>query len=112
MGKRGQTRNGQAGWLRAARRDVEEYGKNGSHHDGQRNAIIARGEVVAGEDAGFLPRRAQRKPRRSPRLPGREVQATTAVVIITVFLFAGYFFVVDFGVGERFGRLMHWLARR
>jgi preprotein translocase subunit SecE len=42
----------------------------------------------------------------------KEVQATTAVVIITVFLFAGYFFVVDLVLGNGLDRLMHWLARR
>jgi preprotein translocase subunit SecE len=40
------------------------------------------------------------------------VQATTAVVIITVFLFAGYFFVVDLVLGNGLDRLMHWLAHR
>jgi len=42
----------------------------------------------------------------------KEVQATTAVVIITVFLFAGYFFVVDLVLGNGLDRLMHWLAHR
>jgi preprotein translocase subunit SecE len=42
----------------------------------------------------------------------KEVQATTVVVIITVFLFAGYFFVVDATLGNGLDRLMHWLAHR
>jgi preprotein translocase subunit SecE len=42
----------------------------------------------------------------------KEVQATTVVVIITVFLFAGYFFVVDLTLGNGLDRLMHWLAHR
>jgi preprotein translocase subunit SecE len=42
----------------------------------------------------------------------KEVQATTTVVIITVFLFAGYFFVVDLVLGNGLDRLMHWLAHR
>src|SRR5258708_37533947 len=40
----------------------------------------------------------------------KEVQATTAVVIITVFLFAGYFFVGDLVLGEGLGPLMSLLA--
>jgi preprotein translocase subunit SecE len=42
----------------------------------------------------------------------KEVQATTAVVIVTVFLFAGYFFLVDLILGNGMDRLMHWLAHR
>jgi preprotein translocase subunit SecE len=30
---------------------------------------------------------------------GKEVRATTTVVIITVFIFAAYFFVIDKGIG-------------
>ena len=40
----------------------------------------------------------------------KEVQATTVVVIITVFLFAGYFFLVDLILGNGLDRLMHYLA--
>ena len=40
----------------------------------------------------------------------KEVQATTAVVIITVFLFAGYFFLVDLILGNGLDRFMRWLA--
>ena len=42
----------------------------------------------------------------------KEVQATTAVVIVTVFLFAAYFFLVDLFLGNALDRLMHWLAHR
>ncbi len=42
----------------------------------------------------------------------KEVRATTAVVIVTVFLFAGYFFLVDLVLGNGMDRLMHWLAHR
>jgi len=42
----------------------------------------------------------------------KEVQSTTAVVIITVFLFAGYFWVVDLFLGNGLDRLIHFLAHR
>ena len=45
---------------------------------------------------------------RKVTVPSRkEVQATTAVVIITVFIFAGYFWVVD-GI---IGRSLDWAFR-
>ena len=40
----------------------------------------------------------------------KEVQATTIVVIITVFLFALYFFVVDITLGNGLDRLMRYFA--
>jgi preprotein translocase subunit SecE len=42
----------------------------------------------------------------------KEVQATTAVVIITVFLFAGYFWVVDLAISNSLDRLLHYFSRR
>jgi len=42
----------------------------------------------------------------------KEVQGTTTVVIITVFLFAGYFWVIDTIIGKSLDRLLHALARR
>ena len=36
-----------------------------------------------------------------------EVQATTTVVIVTVFIFAGYFALVDFVVGNGVTQLIH-----
>ncbi len=45
--------------------------------------------------------------------PGRkEVQATTTVVIITVFLFAAYFWMVDFALSSTLDRVLHYLSRR
>ena len=40
-----------------------------------------------------------------------EVQSTTTVVIITVFLFAAYFYVVDAAVGRAMQALLHSLTR-
>ena len=40
----------------------------------------------------------------------KEVQATTVVVIITVFLFALYFFVVDITLGNGLDRLMRYFT--
>ena len=42
----------------------------------------------------------------------KEVQGTTTVVIITVFIFAGYFWVIDSIIGKTLEKLLHWLARR
>ena len=46
----------------------------------------------------------------SPSL--KEVQATTTVVIITVFLFALYFFLVDFAISNSLERMLHYFSRR
>ena len=40
----------------------------------------------------------------------KEVQSTTTVVIITVFLFAAYFYVVDAIVGRAIQTLLGWLT--
>jgi preprotein translocase subunit SecE len=42
----------------------------------------------------------------------KEVQATTAVVIITVFIFAGYFFIVDGIIGRTLDWAFHTLVAR
>ena len=42
----------------------------------------------------------------------KEVQATTAVVIITVFLFAFYFWVVDLAISNSLDRMLHYFSRR
>ena len=39
-----------------------------------------------------------------------EVQSTTAVVIISVFLFAAFFYLVDSIFGSALQRLLHWLG--
>jgi preprotein translocase subunit SecE len=39
-----------------------------------------------------------------------EVQSTTTVVIVTVFIFAAYFFVVDSVLGQAVTRLIHYLT--
>ncbi len=41
----------------------------------------------------------------------KEVQATTAVVIITVFLFALYFFLVDLAISNTLERMLHYFSR-
>ena len=40
-----------------------------------------------------------------------EVQATTTVVIITVFLFALYFFLVDLAISNTLERGLHYFSR-
>ena len=42
----------------------------------------------------------------------KEVQATTAVVIITVFLFGLYFWAVDNTIGNGINQLLRYLSRR
>jgi preprotein translocase subunit SecE len=41
----------------------------------------------------------------------KEVQATTTVVIITVFLFAFYFWIVDLAISSSLDRLLHYFSR-
>jgi preprotein translocase subunit SecE len=40
-----------------------------------------------------------------------EVISTTSVVIVTVFIFAGYFFIVDSVVGHGVTSLIHYLTK-
>jgi preprotein translocase subunit SecE len=42
----------------------------------------------------------------------KEVQGTTTVVIITVFLFAFYFWLVDLAISNSLERMLHYFARR
>ena len=42
----------------------------------------------------------------------KEVQATTAVVIITVFIFGLYFWIVDNAIGHAIDWVLHTLTRR
>ena len=42
----------------------------------------------------------------------KEVQGTTTVVIITVFLFAAYFWLVDLAISNSLERLLHYFSRR
>ena len=42
----------------------------------------------------------------------KQVRATTAVVIVAVFLFAGYFAVVDLLLGRTINQIFQTLARR
>jgi preprotein translocase subunit SecE len=39
-----------------------------------------------------------------------EVQATTTVVIVTVFAFAGYFYLVDSILGRGIQAILHWMG--
>jgi preprotein translocase subunit SecE len=41
----------------------------------------------------------------------KEVQATTAVVIVTVFLFAAYFWAVDFALSNSLDRALHYFSK-
>jgi preprotein translocase subunit SecE len=42
----------------------------------------------------------------------KEVRATTAVVIITVFLFAAYFWAIDLAIGRGIDQLFRYFAHR
>ena len=42
----------------------------------------------------------------------KEVQATTVVVIVTVFLFGAYFWVVDTAIGHGIDKLLRYLSSR
>ena len=40
-----------------------------------------------------------------------EVQSTTSIVLVTVFLFAAYFFVIDFVVGQGITQLIQYFTK-
>jgi len=54
--------------------------------------------------------RTEMKKVTSPSL--KEVQATTTVVIITVFLFALYFWAVDLAITNSLERMLHYFSHR
>jgi preprotein translocase subunit SecE len=54
--------------------------------------------------------RTEMKKVTSPSL--KEVQGTTTVVIITVFLFAFYFWLVDLAISNSLDRMLHYFSRR
>ena len=58
-------------------------------------------EVLAGADQDFLQRRAHARCARSPRLRSKKCGPRRRVVIITVFIFALYFWVIDFVIQQR-----------
>ena len=65
----------------------------------QQNTLTATDQVLAGADQDFYNDvRTEMKKVTAPSL--KEVQATTVVVIITVFLFAAYFWAVDLVIGR------------
>jgi preprotein translocase subunit SecE len=81
--------------------------------------------ITAAEDRGFTgqikswPQRVKtfyndvRTEMKKVTTPSRkEVQATTMVVIITVFLFAAYFWLVDSVIGRGLDALLHKLTTR
>ena len=50
---------------------------------------------------------------RKVTVPNRkEVQGTTTVVIITVFLFGLYFWLVDLAISNSLERMLHYFSRR
>jgi preprotein translocase subunit SecE len=53
--------------------------------------------------------RTEMKKVTSPSL--KEVRATTTVVIITVFLFALYFWLVDLAISNSLERMLHYFSR-
>ncbi len=78
-------------------------------------AVTGNGGSQATESLKSLPERIKffyndvRTEMRKVTSPSRkEVQATTAVVIITVFLFAAYFYGVDRGLGFAIDSLLKW----
>ncbi len=42
----------------------------------------------------------------------KEVQGTTTVVIITVFLFGLFFFLTDYAISKSLERMLHYFSRR
>ena len=96
---------------RGLEREVRNMAKTEAITTGNENAIIAHVKSWPEKTRDFYHDvRTETKKVTTPSW--KEVQATTAVVIITVFLFAGYFFVVDLLLGNGLDRLIHWLAHR
>ena len=92
-------------------REVRIMAKTEAISTGNENAIIAHVKSWPEKTRDFYHDvRTETKKVTTPSW--KEVQATTAVVIITVFLFAGYFFVVDLLLGNGLDRMIHWLAHR
>jgi preprotein translocase subunit SecE len=78
------------------------------------NAISAADDSSFGGRVKSLPQRTKsfyndvRTEMRKVTAPSRkEVQATTTVVLITIFLFAAYFYVVDFAISQSVDYLFH-----
>jgi preprotein translocase subunit SecE len=78
-------------------------------------ATVARDEQSLGGRLKQFPARTKgffsdvRNEMRKVTFPNRkEVQATTTVVIITVFLFAFYFWIIDLGIGNA----VQWVLNR
>ena len=78
------------------------------------NAIAAADDDSFGGRVKSLPQRTKsfyndvRTEMRKVTAPSRkEVQATTTVVLITIFLFAAYFYVVDFAISRSVDYLFH-----
>jgi preprotein translocase subunit SecE len=71
---------------------------------------------VAGQVSGSITRLRDflqdvRSEMRKVVTPSRkEVQATTIVVLVTVFAFAGYFYVVDSVLGYGIQAVLHWMG--
>lgn len=81
-------------------------------------ATVARDEQGMGGRMKQLPSRTRgffsdvRNEMRKVTFPSsKEVQATTTVVIITVFIFALYFWLIDLGIGNAINWVLHRATR-
>jgi preprotein translocase subunit SecE len=81
-------------------------------------ATVARDERSMGGRMKQLPARTRgffsdvRNEMRKVTFPSsKEVQATTTVVIITVFIFALYFWLIDLGIGNAINWVLHRATR-
>jgi preprotein translocase subunit SecE len=82
------------------------------------NSIAAAGDSFAGRIRSWPERiktfysdvRTEMKKVTAPSF--KEVRATTAVVIITVFLFAGYFWIVDLALSHSLDQLFRYFTHR
>jgi preprotein translocase subunit SecE len=94
--------------LRPEREQSRKAGRYGDSSRTERDCNHA--EVLARADQGFYRDvRTEMKKVTSPSL--KEVRATTTVVIITVFLFAFYFWLVDLAISNSLERMLHYLSR-
>ncbi len=66
---------------------------------------------MAGADQDFLQRRAHGDEEGHVSFAARKCRATTTVVIITVFLFALFFWLVDLAISNSLERALHYFSR-
>jgi preprotein translocase subunit SecE len=93
-----------------ARRDVRDMAKTEAITTGSDNALVAHVKSWPDKTKDFYHDvRMETKKVTTPSW--KEVRATTTVVIITVFLFAAYFWAVDLVIGRGIDQMFHFFTK-